>query len=593
MAGLPVVRTGNVALDRFLEAVREYIETSNGGGNANAKDRVLRVSDIPAMLQLATAAVEKAPARTMRQDEVEKLANDLRTTRLFKSLTGPGSALDGVVDGMPRQVLADVRAASGRSQAGVTTEAIVNISENQALAAQVTTVESRLDGFDGAASIEEAYLALVDRVTGAEAQYTLKVTAGGAVAGFGLAATAPVDGTPSSAFMVSADKFAIVMPSYTGGLTNSPNVANMPFGVDASGVYINGTVRINAGGAAIQDGIEGPPGAPGATGATGPAGSTGATGAAGARGATRTVRTIAGSSWSDSEANSAISALGFSPVVRDEVTLRNSDTAPTYLETRYWAGSSWASIGVTINGNLLVSGSITSDKVGTNELTAVKVNTSGTVRAYGAYSVSSAIAVGTNKITAAIAGEGQGNPYYSTDFITGLFGQVPEGSVTCAGRWGVIGMHKGDSSSGATSASGGVFGYSIGGYGVYGYTTGAGSGVVAHSTGSGPALNVIGGMKWGAYTWASPSGSGTLYLRNDGSWASGPVGATGPTGPTGATGATGPAGSTSYNAGQLGGYNAADYLRYYSYAGGSPGTANFTLYVNVGGLNLRIPVVYP
>jgi hypothetical protein len=34
-------------------------------------------------------------------------------------------------------------------------------------------------------------------------------------------------------------------------------------------------------------------------------------------------------------------------------------------------------------------------------------------------------------------------------------------------------------------------------------------------------------------------------------------------------------------------------MRYYSHAGGSPGAANFTLYVNVGGLNLRIPVVYP
>lgn len=235
MAGLPVVRTGNIALDRFLEAVREYIETSKGGGNPQSKDRVLRVSDIPALIQL----VEQAPAKPLTQSEVESLAQSIQNTRLFQSLTSDGSALAGVVDGYPREVLADVRATAGKSQAGVTTEAIVSATDTQALAAQVTTVTARLDDFSGTASIEEAYLALADRSTGLEAQYTLKVRAGGAIAGIGLAASSPNEGGASSSVIISADKFAVV-PAGASGLTGS----KIPFTINTGTDKINFTADV-------------------------------------------------------------------------------------------------------------------------------------------------------------------------------------------------------------------------------------------------------------------------------------------------------------------------------------------------------------
>lgn len=617
MAGLPVVRTGNVALDRFLEAVREYIETSKGGGNANSKDRVLRVSDIPAVIQLAAASVEQSPAKKLTQSEIGAFAQSIQNTQLFQSLTGPGSAVDGILGGSPREVLADIRASSGRSQAGVTTEAVVSATDTSALAAQITSVTTRLDDFNngepGVVTLEQAYLAMADRTTGLEGQYTMKVTAGGAVAGFGLAATDPVGGTPSSAFMIAADKFAIVSPSYSGGLTNTPNFANVPFGVDGSGVYINGTVRINTGGTALEDlsagaqgrvtgvsflrsatapatptggtyasptatgwsdgvpagtdplymttriftsdgaapqqatwatpqltsatgqgtkvqfsvdgatawhdtpstndqymrtgtstdggaswtyagavkikgeqGLQGSQGATGPTGPTGPTGATGATGATGPRGATRTVRTIAGSVWSDTEANSAISALGFTPVVRDEVTLRNSDTNPTYVETKYWSGSAWASIGVSINGNLLVSGSITSDKIGTNTLSAVNVNTTGQIRSTGSYTPAS---------------------------LSGFSASVV-----------------GDNGS-QTSGSIGVYGYSR--FGLYGLSSKNAldsdmdhAGVLAVNIGTaGNALWMKGWLRWTNNSTAydcrisPPISGGTDFLRQDGTWA--------------------------------------------------------------------------
>ena len=45
---------------------------------------------------------------------------------------------------------------------------------------------------------------------------------------------------------------------------------------------------------------------------------------------------ISGSSWSNTEAEAAVAASGFTKVLLDQVTLSNP--AAGYAETRYWAG---------------------------------------------------------------------------------------------------------------------------------------------------------------------------------------------------------------------------------------------------------------
>ena len=67
-------------------------------------------------------------------------------------------------------------------------------------------------------------------------QYTVKIktvnTNGKYISGFGLANSVAADGTPESAFIVAAEKFAIINPaSYSTGLTNSPASTNVPFAV--------------------------------------------------------------------------------------------------------------------------------------------------------------------------------------------------------------------------------------------------------------------------------------------------------------------------------------------------------------------------
>ena len=67
------------------------------------------------------------------------------------------------------------------------------------------------------------------------AQYTVKIDNNGAISGFGLASQ-EIDGSVESAFIVRADKFAIVQPTSTSTtLTGTPASASIPFTVDSDG----------------------------------------------------------------------------------------------------------------------------------------------------------------------------------------------------------------------------------------------------------------------------------------------------------------------------------------------------------------------
>ena len=70
------------------------------------------------------------------------------------------------------------------------------------------------------------------------AQYTVKIDQNGHVSGFGLASET-VNGTTTSAFIIRADKFAVVDPSSSSNnLTNSPSADAVPFAVVGETVYL-------------------------------------------------------------------------------------------------------------------------------------------------------------------------------------------------------------------------------------------------------------------------------------------------------------------------------------------------------------------
>lgn len=695
LPSIPVVRTDNPALNQCLEAMRAHLEIRQGE-RGNPWERAATLRDLqylgadPATLESLARLPggKRPPAMGFGSNDgagpggsafvgmdVGAMAQAILDTNLFKNLSrrlddasrfdylpqvmqaaltrsiaqeaaARGADIRRIEDVVHNgamsfaQRIEEVTASLQGVSAGVRQVAAAYADADRAVASQVTQVEARLDDFDGGgAAVEQVMSAVADRATGLEAQYTVKVQAGGAVAGFGLAATSPVGGTPSSAFIVQADKFAIVSPTYSGGLNPNPAAALVPFGVDTTTnphtIFLNGQVRINAQvrgikltassydyntttgnpasitfTATLQGGLTGSVVFKDGTGAViagsgnvrtlatagmgagfiveasvsdgvytwkdsvGVAnvanGAPGSPGIAGQRGATRTVRTIAGSTWSNSEASAAISALGFTVVLRDEVTLRNHSTNPTYLETRYWDGSSWAVPGVVIDGNLLVKGSVTTDAINTNTLSSVNIDTSGRIKAQGG---ESAYDVGPGKILKA--------PIYgvndlANDYSVTRFGVVGFGSA-CSG---VIGY----SNSSIVAADGivgaprnaGVVG--IGGYG--GYFRSMASGLAAVLAEANPTTGVAaelrGAIRWGIFpnnfTIPAPPNNTTQFLRADGTWAapsSGGVssfnGRTGTVTLTGGDVSTAVAGSTlavniTGNAATVAGYGAGDLI---------------------------------
>jgi hypothetical protein len=107
-------------------------------------------------------------------------------------------------------------------------------------------------------------------------------------------------------------------------------------------------------------------GSDGANGTNGTNGATGSTGPNGTRGNVTGYAT--GSSWSDSTANDKLVEItgGYQKVIGDTVTISNGSV---YAGTKYWGGSSWVDPGVRIDGNLLVTGSVSSGSLSTTGLT--------------------------------------------------------------------------------------------------------------------------------------------------------------------------------------------------------------------------------
>lgn len=315
LPALPPVATSDPALKRWVDAVAERLEVREGSrGNeyerAVTKRELDAVSSTLSKLSPLTEPKTAAPGQTIISlapglsavVPIDAFSQSLRQTQLYRDLVqridDPSrfSWLSSELRGILTRSIADEAALRGadirrvetrvedayRSLAMVTTEITaalnnnsagirelqaVYVNESTAQATKVTQLEVSLgnyyqDGTPGRAALESTLGVGANPTSGLRAQYTLKLQAGGAIAGYGIAAT-EVNGVPSSAFIINADKFAVVSPSYTGGLTTSPSLNDVPFGVDANGIYLNtnvyvrGTLRVDATGKTLADGLRG------------------------------------------------------------------------------------------------------------------------------------------------------------------------------------------------------------------------------------------------------------------------------------------------------------------------------------------------
>lgn len=302
LPGLPTVDTGNPALNRLLEAMRERLEVREGE-RGNPYEQVVTRRDLVDMgLTFNTGRARSgfpAPAQggvpvigpngswvvqssdsfvqsilrspaflhlTRRLDDVSRF--DQFPARVRDILRADLAQVDGTIRADIRRLeekiagdtqslafeVTEITAAVRNAAAGVRRVAYASANENRATAGQVTTITARLDDFGSfGASVEETMTATADRVTGLAAHYGVVVQAGNKVAGISLAASEDPSGESESAFIVLADKFAIVTGSTVITDPLNPPAANMPFGADASGVWVNGELRINASGTTLND----------------------------------------------------------------------------------------------------------------------------------------------------------------------------------------------------------------------------------------------------------------------------------------------------------------------------------------------------
>jgi hypothetical protein len=268
-------------------------------------------------------------------------------------------------------------------------------------------------------------------------------------------------------------------------------------------------------------------------------------------------------------------------MIGDTVTLSNGSS---FAGTKYWGGASWLSPGVVIDGNLLVSGTVSASALNVSTLSAITANlgtvTAGTISAAADIDISGGAKVSGNKTSVNYVG------YQAS----GVFNDSLSSDI------GVIGLTN-------RSEKAGVAGYSlhVDAPGLYGGNLDPTNGLGAR---------VDGKFRWGSYTWASPPGGSSL-LASDGTWLAQSTFAIAGHDHAAWYAAIGHAHAGVYadsghnhagvylgvseqatDSAQLGGYSPANWLRQTGATAGTV-TPNYYLTVTGGGITVRIPCAYP
>lgn len=313
LPALPTVRVDDASMQRFVNAVAEWIEVRSGA-RGDKFERAITVRDLvelgvvdPASLGRGAlrgpgeAAGQTEPSLIVETDQgkvrmtIEAFARSIMDTRLFRdlmlSLRDP-KRFDGLPEAVKQILTADlleeaakrgadirrletkiqteteslavrveeVTAALGNAVAGVRDTVFASATTSQASAGKITQISAAI-GDPGTftangVTLEEAMFGIASLDQGLYGQYTLKINANNHIAGFGLAVEATGANQATSAFIVAADKFAVVGAADTIPDPLNPPTNRVPFGVDTvnNTIYINGQVRINTGtGTKLED----------------------------------------------------------------------------------------------------------------------------------------------------------------------------------------------------------------------------------------------------------------------------------------------------------------------------------------------------
>lgn len=268
LPALQVVRTGDVALDRWVQAVTERLEVREGA-RGNPGEQVVLKRDLQALMDGRDGAgAGKSKANALYTDPLKRIGDYTRFDNLPEEIRN--LLLNSIADEAAKRgadiryieqkfqseteslayKVSEVTAAVEGSAAGVRELTFAYADKDRAQAGKITQLEASLgnyyqDGSPGRASLEETMLVTADRVDGLAAEYTIKLTAGGAIAGFGLAASEDPNGNTFSEFKVQADSFK-VLPAYNYVQDSQPTGAAV--GAIWYNILNKNTYRYTAGG---------------------------------------------------------------------------------------------------------------------------------------------------------------------------------------------------------------------------------------------------------------------------------------------------------------------------------------------------------
>jgi hypothetical protein len=272
-------------------------------------------------------------------------------------------------------------------------------------------------------------------------------------------------------------------PTYTWiAYSDSPNGANMYQVPTATTIYIgiatNKTTDVESSSPADyvwskfkgDQGVQGPQGPQGAQGPRGYDGSDGGRG-------NIDIALSGYTSWSDTAAVNAVINAGYGyPQNRDRVTLYGSG----YAETRFYNDGSWLTIAAWINGNMVVDGTFSANKISGGSITASTINiANGNFRVFSASGSMSAF---KPTFTDAYAGNAS-DPYLPAMDVNGSVSSLtPALRVMCAGTGsaahGLQSMNTNFGTSGIVGMAGPYDFYADGAGTNYGPFTGAHDGLV-------------------------------------------------------------------------------------------------------------------
>lgn len=208
-------------------------------------DEARRLAGVTSSADIRNYAYSKASA----DEALTALATTLRsefssnngaTVAYVEGYTYSKANTDNAIASMATTLRAEFSNSAGVTAAWVQNYAYSKAEANSAIASQTQDLRTTVGNNSAAISTQ------AESVNGLRAQYTVKIDNNGYVTGYGLASSY-VNGIPTSAFIINADRFAVVSPGVAPRTMFAVGKVNGQTAVGMSGdVYLDGSINVRA-----------------------------------------------------------------------------------------------------------------------------------------------------------------------------------------------------------------------------------------------------------------------------------------------------------------------------------------------------------